>query len=239
MSASLTSLLLGFSSLVAGARAIKEGLNGLSDDLGAVTNRGRVRGGSSRASMLMDEGGDNTGRGMILHKQEVTKIEDNAKAIVGLIRKGSEDPRIRQLTAKVLSRKCSGSKGMGEWCVPEKDYDAEISAIYNFARRRVRYTRDIDNLDTYQSAARTLQMGIGDCDCYTIVVGSMLRSVGYPVRIRIVQTSKSASWDHIYLLVGTPPRKPEKWVSMDASLEAHAGWEVPQRFIAKKKDFPV
>ena len=118
-------------------------------------------------------------------------------------------------------------------CVPEKDYDAEIRALFTAVRDAssdlaLRYTRDHVEVDQYHSANKLLQLKGGDCDDGTILLGSMLRAVGYPVRLRVIQDNQSSTWSHIYLLVGTPPMNPNKWVALDWSVPGKPpGWEAP------------
>lgn len=77
------------------------------------------------------------------------------------------------------------------------------------------------------------------CDDYSIVLASMLQSVGYPVKLRVIRTKDADDWNHIYVLVGLPPRQPTEWISLDGSVEKAAGWEAPKDIIAEIRDFSV
>jgi hypothetical protein len=118
-------------------------------------------------------------------------------------------------------------------CVPEKDWEAEIRALFTAVRdaaspMALRYTRDHAEIDQFHSADKLLKLKGGDCDDGTILLGSMLRAVGYPIRLRVIQDTGSSTWSHIYLLVGLPPMAPEKWVALDWSVPGKpAGWEAP------------
>jgi hypothetical protein len=132
----------------------------------------------------------------------------------------------------VLTRKCDTANGK-QWCVPEKDFEAEIEALFRAVRdansdSALRYTRDHIEVDQFHSVEKLLQLKGGDCDDGTILLGSMLRSVGYPVRLRVIQSNQSSTWDHIYLLVGIPPTNPKKWIALDWSVPGkEPGWEAP------------
>lgn len=81
---------------------------------------------------------------------------------------------------------------------------------------------------------------VSNCDDYVVVLGSLLQAVGYPVRLRVVQTKDSDDWDHIYLLVRIPPMgNGGRWHPLDASVDKQAGWEVPRDRIAKIRDYEV
>lgn len=79
---------------------------------------------------------------------------------------------------------------------------------------------------------------VSQCDDYVITLGSMLQSIGYPVKLRVIQTPGAPDWSHIYLLVGVPPDNP-RWVPLDASVNEPPGWEAPPSQIRKKRDYWV
>jgi hypothetical protein len=62
-----------------------------------------------------------------------------------------QDPNMRQIGLEI-TQPCRGRDDM-----------CELHAIYWFTKKNIRYTGDITNKDTFQSAWRTLQYGGGDC----------------------------------------------------------------------------
>ncbi len=211
----LPDIIIGAGSIVVGVRALTSGLNSRRPkQLAGVLP---ADGTSARAS-----------------RHTVHTIGQRASYIVGLIQRGRTDPRVREFSVRILSRKC-GKK----WCIPERDSWGEIKALFDAVRQNVRYTRDIWGIDTFQHAVRTLQWGGEDCDGYVITLGSMLQSVGFPVRLRIIRTSNSRDWNHIFLLAGLPPRGPSKWVSLDASVNQPPGWHPPKWMVSGIRDFDV
>ena len=74
------------------------------------------------------------GRGRLVRapgiKQRVARIRE-------AVRRGGADARVRGLALGVLTRKCGR-----EWCVPEKDWRKEVTALFDYVRTNVRYTRD-------------------------------------------------------------------------------------------------
>jgi hypothetical protein len=72
------------------------------------------------------------------------------------------------------------------------------------------------------------------CDDASILLGSMLMSVGHPVRLRIIATMQEGQnpatvpWSHIYLLTPTTFDNPKaKWIAVDGSMDRPLGWEAP------------
>lgn len=93
----------------------------------------------------------------------VTSLDDRIAAIAKKANEGKTDPRVIAWARKELSKKCRNGWNGEQWCVPEKDTEAEIAAIYKALRRDIRYTSDVAGVDTYAHPRRTLEMGGGDC----------------------------------------------------------------------------
>lgn len=212
---SLGKLIMGLGSLLAGVKTLAE--------MGQET---------TVSKRLSDSPAGKKAMGTVTHQVET--IDQRVHHIVKMIQKGRDHPQVRKVTVQLLSKKCGK-----EWCVPEKSWWAEVVTIFDGVRANVRYTRDTYNKDLFQHPARTLQFGGGDCDDYAITLGSMLQAVGYPVKLRVIRTKDSPEWNHIYLLVGMPPKDPKKWISLDGSVDKPAGWEAPKSMIAEIRDFNV
>jgi transglutaminase-like putative cysteine protease len=229
-----------------------KGIAGLLEGVGVlmeVAEERKVQRARDRTSLARVHGGNHLGRAQVVRKKDPYLVDDNMKMkvfnvrsldqrvkyIQKLTREGRDDPRIRALAVKIVSQKC-GKKH----CISEKDYVSEVRAIFNYMRKNVRYVRDAVKRDTFQSATRTLEFGGGDCDDYSITMGALLESIGYPIKLRVIQTTDADDWNHIYIIVGIPPGDPnQKWMSLDASLNRPAGWAPPKSMIAKIKDYDI
>lgn len=226
----LAQVIMGLGALMGGAKSLRDGLSD-SGVSGPNIRQSPVR----RANRVVQNiKADEMPAEMKTESHEVQSLDDRIKYIKQMVYKGREHPIIRKLTVQILSRKCGSA-----WCTPEKNHKAEIKAIFDAVRSKIRYVRDTYNKDLYQHPVRTLQFGGGDCDDYSIVLASMLQSVGYPVKLRVIRTKDSEDWNHIYVLVGLPPRQPTEWISLDGSVEKAAGWEAPKDIIAEVRDFSV
>lgn len=165
---------------------------------------------------------------------KVGKIEDRIALINHYIQEGKQDAQIRRLASGILNQRCGD-----QWCIPEKDWKAEVEAIFNWVRTNVRYTLDPWELELFQRARRSIENGTADCDDQVILAGALLQSVGYPLRLVVVDTGHGG-YSHIYLHVGTPPMNPKKWISFDLTATTEPfGWEVPGYTVAKKRIFQV
>jgi transglutaminase-like putative cysteine protease len=94
---------------------------------------------------------------------EVRSLDDRIAAIAKKANEGKTDPRVIAWARKELSQKCRGGWNGEQWCVPEKNTEAEIAALHKALRRDIRYTSDVVGVDTYAHPRRTLELGGGDC----------------------------------------------------------------------------
>lgn len=212
--------LLSAFKLMAGGRLILAGLDGLAGVVqGAVQPPlGRVGAGANP---------------MRIQLHRVYSLADRIKYIKQQARKGKLDPNIYRLARGIVTKRC-GDK----WCTPEKDYDAEVIAVFNWVRANVRYTHDIEGVDTYQTPQRTVELHSADCDDSTSLLAALLGSLGYRVKGRVVQTTDADDWNHIFALVEVSSRYgPPKWSALDATMHHPAGWYPPDSIVARKADF--
>jgi len=212
-------VIVGIGSLIAGISSLKQGLSDTSTKLGDL----KVPDLSKQSKKPYKAAIYNIG-----------PIDERVKFIIKAIQKGRVNPEVRAFAVKAVSQKCGN-----RWCVNERDWWGEVQALFKAIRNGVRYVRDIHKVDTFQAPNRTLEFGGGDCDDYTITLGSALQAIGFPIKIRIVQSSDSSDYNHIFLLVGMPPRDPNKWYSLDASLNKPPGWHPPRSMLSKIKDYDI
>lgn len=135
-----------------------------------------------------------------------------ASHVKRLIREGAKDFYVRQKAIDILL-----ARG-----VRPKNYLGEIAALFEWVQRNVRYTKDPFRVEVLHTPRRMLELRAGDCDDMTILLGSMLESVGHPVRL--VLTGPNAFqprlFSHIYLEVNHRGR----WIPCDATMPHALGW---------------
>ena len=149
-------------------------------------------------------------------------IDQRENYILNQIRKDSEHPKVISEARAVLSGRCPAvSGGLVTWCVPPKDWDAEVRALYRAvtdpnSALAVRYTRDHTTVDLFGSSALMRRLPAEDCDGMAIRLGALLRAVGYNVKTRVVAPrGQPGAWSHIYLMVATPPGTKSRWRPLD------------------------
>ena len=221
---SLAQIVYGLGTLVAGGRLIRAGVRALGETAAPLGGREIAR------------VGDGSAGAPLMRTYEVHTLDERVAYIREMARKGQTDPRVRQLALTTLTKKC-GEK----WCVAEKDYDAEVTALFDFVRSQVRYTHDILNVDTFTQPARTLtEFHAEDCDGLTATLAALLMSVGYYCRFRVIREVGADEWGHIFLIVAIPPGSQEvRWVGLDASVDQPAGWVPAPSVVAAYRDFEI
>lgn len=167
------------------------------------------------------------GQPMKMKEVWAPSISNRIGEIKKLILKGKKDATIRKTIADVVRN------------IPERDYDREISTVFFFVKNNIRFTKDVEDMDTYQHPVRTLELGMGDCDDFVILLGSLLSSIGHKIRIKVVQTEGEEDFNHVYLLVGLPSDRPSKWIPLDASHFSKPGAEVSPDIVLKQRTFEV
>ena len=129
---------------------------------------------------------------MTLKNNDDPKVRANS--IIKLILKYKAEPIIRKLAIEI-TKHCK-----------KRDYLCEVYSIYDFVINNIRYIHDIEGVDTYQSPIRTIELQAGDCDDHTILIASLLQSIGYPVVIKII-SQDGETYNHIYPIALTPDLK--------------------------------
>ena len=101
----------------------------------------------------------------------------------------------------------------------QKNFYGEAQALHHFVKERIRYVKDVKNVETLQSPFQTLRLKAGDCDDKSILVASLLESIGHPTRfIAVGFTPNSLSHVFVQTKIGN------KWVSVECTEPVPLGW---------------
>lgn len=123
---------------------------------------------------------------------------------------GKKSPVIRQAALGII------------FMTPAQADCAEVIALFEFVRDNIRYTKDINGIETLATPEKTLAMRVGDCDDLSVLLASLLESVGYPTRF-IIESYDGAGWSHVYLAAYCE----DVWITLDPTEQVAAGWQPP------------
>lgn len=150
--------------------------------------------------------------------------------MVDVIKQSSHNPYVRKWAEDIIQD------------VPDRNFWGEIEAVYNFVQDNTRYVYDPKGLEYFQTPPYVLQrIALNekpslDCDDYTLLTLSLLRSIGYNTKIRIASYEPNKKFTHVYGLVLIT--KPYEWVVLDAvRKDKYLGWEASDA--TNIKDFIV
>lgn len=134
-----------------------------------------------------------------------------------IIRVSSKNPYIRAWAEKITGH------------LHDRDEEGEVDSIFSFLQNHTRYVRDPRGTEYIQTPPYILKRievtrdtpGL-DCDDYTTLGLTLLRSIGYETRIRAVGYQANGKFSHVYGLVKVNRR----WMVFDAvRKDRPLGWE--------------
>jgi len=131
-------------------------------------------------------------------------VEQTVRAMRRLIDQGKKDPTVHETAAHII-RSVN---------VPAFHWAGEVRAIYNWVLQNIRFTRDVYGKETLHAAPEILRLGIGDCDDFTILLCSLLGTIGHKTRIvTIAKPEDERHFSHVFPQVYLEGG----WVTIDAA----------------------
>jgi len=108
------------------------------------------------------------------------------------------------------------------YLTPEKLQSHEVNTVFEFVRDRVRYLRDIWGVETVSTPDKVLESLVGDCDDQSLLLATMLESIGYQTRF-VVTGYSGDNLDHIFIQVAIE----NDWVNADPTEHYPLGYSPP------------
>jgi transglutaminase-like putative cysteine protease len=108
------------------------------------------------------------------------------------------------------------------YLVPQKFDIAECEAIFDFVRDQIRYTKDVNGVETLSTPAITLATRQGDCDDKSTLLCALFEAVGYPTRF-VIASYVTGQFEHVYVQVAVDG----DWINADATENYPFGWCPP------------
>ena len=172
---------------------------------------------------------------------ETNNLDDHVSLIRRQVRKSLADPETHKLARGLFS----GHDSVTAWgrsyrCAPCTNIANDtcvINTVWNFCVLNVEYEHDPPDYDLFCVVRKTLSYGVGDCDDSTIVICSLLKSLGFAQTLARVITTDNKSWQHVYAMV-TRGRNGGPLVALDPTVKgATPGWEYSGS--RQYRDFPM
>lgn len=149
-------------------------------------------------------------------------VNQTVRAMQRLIEKGKRDPDIHSLAAQILTQAA----------VPSFDRAGAARAIGEWVRDNIRFTDDVVGIETLHSAREVARLRIGDCDDFTILISSLLQTVGLPTHIVTVAGSGDdpTQFSHVYPEVEIDGQ----WIAVDYARRDPDFGRTPEGYFRKR-----
>lgn len=154
-------------------------------------------------------------RGLTAKLREAKRLVEGAK----------RDPGFRRSVLEVVA------------LVDQRDYAAEVSAVFAFIKRHVRYTRDPLGLEHFTNPVDMMRQieregqTFEDCDGTAILAAAMLETIGNPTRFVVGRIADQAV--HIW----TEARVGARWIPLEVTRPATGvGWDPKPDFDSVRKE---
>lgn len=128
-----------------------------------------------------------------------------------LVDEGKVNPAVRSTAQSLV------------YLAPEKDPGAEVGIIFDYVQNHVRYLSDVNGVETIATAEKTLAVRQGDCDDKSILLASLLETIGYPTRFVVAGYEVPGVVEHVYVQVWAD----DEWIDADSTEPFPLGWAAP------------
>ena len=113
----------------------------------------------------------------------------------------------------------------------QKDWLGEVKNLHRFVRDNIRYVKDIRDVETIAYPDITLQLGQGDCDDKSVLLASLLESIGHPTRF-VAVGFRPRNYSHVYL----ETKIGNTWLGLETTEPVEVGWQ-PKGVMARMEIF--
>lgn len=103
-----------------------------------------------------------------------------------------------------------------------KDWFGEVRDLHHYVRDNIRYVKDIRGIETVATPENTMKIGQGDCDDKSVLLASLLESIGHPSRFVALSFNPG-----IYSHVLVESKIGDKWVALETTEPVSTGWFPP------------
>lgn len=104
----------------------------------------------------------------------------------------------------------------------QKDWTGEIKNLHAFVRDKIRYVRDVRGVETISTADKILESGQGDCDDKSVLLASLLESIGHPTRFVAIALG-GPEFEHVYV----ETKLGSNWLALETTEPVNIGWSAP------------
>lgn len=112
-------------------------------------------------------------------------IRATLKEMASIARAWKTDPAIRQLATEITAG-----------CGTHHNWTCNIESLHAWVRDNIRFLGDVLAVETLQTPELTLSTGAGDCDDQSILLATLLQSIGHPARF--IAVDLGSGYSHVF-----------------------------------------
>lgn len=135
-------------------------------------------------------------------------IRATLDAMVRLTRQYRTNLTVRRLAEQIIAG------------IPPKQYWLEVEAVLEWVRHSIRYTQDVYDVEMLRDPESLINEPFGDCDDMALLAGTLLVSLGHPVRYVAVATNDMGEYNHVYV----ETKVADKWIGIETTENVPLGW---------------
>lgn len=112
----------------------------------------------------------------------------------------------------------------------QKDWACEVSTLHAFVRDQIRYINDITDVETVHTPDVILSQRAGDCDDKSLLLASLLESIGHPTRFVAIGFQPGV-FSHVYV----ETKIGNNWIPLETTEDVEAGWQPDPKLVLEKR----
>jgi len=82
---------------------------------------------------------------------------------------------------------------------PERSTLHEVAVLFEFVRDSIRYVGDVNDVETLTTPEKTLALRAGDCDDKSVLLASLLESIGYQTKFIVSSYLSPLVYEHVFV----------------------------------------
>jgi transglutaminase-like putative cysteine protease len=109
-----------------------------------------------------------------------------------------------------------------------KNFLAQVKRVRDYVRGNIAFVKDINGVETIHTPEATIRNRAGDCDDQSVLVASMLESIGHPTRFVAIKMKPFGPFVHVF----TETRVGNRWLPVETTENWPVGMH-PPKFAAR------
>jgi transglutaminase-like putative cysteine protease len=105
-----------------------------------------------------------------------------------------------------------------------KNFLAQVQRVRDYVRGNIAFVKDINGVETIHTPEMTIRNRAGDCDDQSVLVASMLESIGHPTRFVAIKMNRFGPFVHVF----TETRVGNRWLPVETTENWPVGMQPPK-----------